>query len=127
MDFTVKIFGGFLINEIEGVHSQIHDIAAAVTDKMVVWRSITVKMLGSAAVRELPDRAELHQKRQVPVNGTQADVWKFFPDGLVDHVRCRMILPCHNIIYDRIALFAFINRLGCRTHFFPLISMNCQN
>ena len=81
------------------------------TDKVVMWRRIAVKTVRSDSGGKLLNLADIGKQRKIPVNGSKADVRKFFPDIQIHGLRCRMIVSAAKEGLNRLSLSAVFKHL----------------
>lgn len=76
------------------------------TDKMMMPGGVAVETVSSSVSGDFHDLAQIGEKSQVPVNGSQADVRKFLPDIHIDGIGGGMVRPGGEESLDTFSLFA---------------------
>ena len=71
-NFAVKAFGGFFVYIFKLRKPQIDYRVAFLTYKMIVWGRVAVKMVKTVYSRQLGGFAQIHQEREITVDGTEA-------------------------------------------------------
>ena len=97
---------GSLHDAVDVRHVQIHDPVTFGTDKMMMPGGVAVETVRSSVCGDLHDLAQIREKSQVPVNGSQADVRKFLPDIHIDGIGCGMVRPGGQESLDTFSLLA---------------------
>ena len=82
--------------------------SAGFADEMIVGFGPVIEMLRTIAAGETGNFSKFGQKLQVPVNGSQADIWKFLTDGKIKHIGRRMIRALHQAGFNRFPLAAVL-------------------
>ena len=102
----IQIFLSLFHNFIDIRHIQIHDTVTSGTDEMVMPVGIAVKTVSTSVCGDLHDLTKVGQKRQISVDRSQTDVWKFLPDIHIDGIGSGMICPGCQKGFDGFSLFA---------------------
>ena len=102
---AAALLGGFH-DVIDAWHVQVHDPVASGTDKMMMPRGVSVETFSSSVCGDLYNFAKICKESQVPVNGSQTDVWKFLPHIHIDGIGSGMIRPAGQERLDTFSLFA---------------------
>lgn len=96
-----------------GVHQHIDlidpDIINRMTagaDKVLMRLHVSVEMLRAAIGGYPPDLSELREKREISVDGAEADVRELFAQAGINGLRCGMIPARHQKVPNRLALSA---------------------
>ena len=106
MDLSgAALLGGFH-DPVNVWHIKIHDPVASGTDKMMMPGSVAIKAVSPSVGGDLHDLPEIRKKGQIPVNSSQTDVWKFFPDIHIDGIGSGMVRPGGQECLDTLSLFA---------------------
>jgi hypothetical protein len=90
-DLTVKALRCLLKNFVKNLHIQVNDAAAIFADEVIVGGGICIEVVDTVSYSQSGDLAQVSQKRQVPVYGTEADGWILETHIGVYHIGGRVI------------------------------------
>ena len=108
LDPAVRAGLGFRLQIRKRLKRQIRDRTAPAADKMIMGAGVGVKMILPVADSDPANLAQVYEKIQVPVDGSQADVGKFLTDARVYGVCCRMVVTAHQACFDGFPLTAIL-------------------
>jgi len=97
---------GSLHDTVDVRHIQIHNPVTLGTDKVMMPGGVAVETVSPSVCGDLHNLAQIREKSQVPVNGSQADVRKFLPDIHIDGIGGRMVRPGGQKGLDTFSLLA---------------------
>lgn len=106
LDLARTALLGRLHDAVDTRHIQVHNPMAFGTDKMMMPGGVAVETVSSSVSGDFHDLAQIGEKSQVPVNGSQADVRKFLPDIHIDGIGGGMVRPGGEESLDTFSLFA---------------------
>ena len=106
LDLARTALLGRLHDAVDTRHIQVHNPMAFGTDKMMMPGGIAVETVSSSVSGDFHDLAQIGEKCQVPVNGSQADVRKFLPDIHIDGIGGGMVRSGGEESLDTFSLFA---------------------
>lgn len=79
---------------------------------MTVLGNIRIKMVDAVAYLQPLYRTPVREKRQVAVDGSEADIRMFLPDVSVNNVGGGMILTAHQKVINNLPLPTVFHRHG---------------
>ena len=105
-DLSVEAGSGHIHDVIEAVHFQINDPSALRADKMIMSRSICVKMIHTISKPQTLYLTDVRKKRKVAVYSAKTDIRIFSSDIHIHRIGSRMVFTSHKKVFDHLSLSA---------------------
>ncbi len=107
-DIAFKTLAGIFDYMFHKRKVKIGNLSAFQTDKVIMGRSVIIKMVRAVSYPEPCNLTDIGKQSQIPLHCSQTDIGKRFAHIHIDNIRSRMVFSCGQKFFYGIPLFAML-------------------